>query len=402
MNWWRTLNRDQRLLLLNSTATGFAVGLFAYLQPLYIESLGAMPEQIGLTLGLSGLIVTLLYIPLGLWADQRGRKPLIVWGWALSAAMTLAMAGAPDWRWFIPAYTLYLLSNFAVPALQGYTAATTTPRAVGRLFTLLALGNSAGSIIAPAIGGWIGEAFGLRAVYLAAGLVFGAGTLLTLVPLTPQPPAGSKGVVVSLLKSSRAHSNALLGNRRFKFEIAFVLLMFIATDIGTVLIPNFLEDVRGLSVAQIGTLSSLGTLGIALLTFIVGRLPTERRLPLFITQITAGAALLLWLLAPGLIWIGLAFLIHGGNRAFRPITAGRLANTLAPESMSFGFGFYQTAQQLGLTISPYAAGLLYARDPHWPLWAGLIGLAAAMGLAALLPRPKPSNEEDSGDGTAIA
>jgi len=394
MNWWRTLTRDQRLLLLNHTATGFAVGLFAYLQPLYIASLGAMPEQIGLTLGLSGLIVTLLYIPLGLWADRRGRKPLIVWGWALSAAMTLAMAGAPDWRWFIPAYTLYLLSNFAVPALQGYTAATTTPRAVGRLFTLLALGNSAGSIVAPAIGGWIGEAFGLRAVYLAAGLVFGACTLLTLVPLTPQAAAPSK--------SPRAQSNALLGDRRFKFEIAFVLLMFIATDIGTVLIPNFLEDVRGLSVAQIGALSSLGTFGIALLTFIVGRLPTERRLPLFITQVAAGAALLLWLLAPGLTWIGLAFLIHGGNRAFRPVTAGRLANTLAPESMSFGFGFYQTAQQLGLTISPYAAGLLYARDPHWPLWAGLIGLAAAMGLAALLPGPKPSNREGSGDGIAIA
>lgn len=388
MRWWHALTRDQRLLLINSTATGFGVSLFAYLQPLYIESLGATPEQIGLTLGASGLIVTLLYIPLGMWADRRGRKPLIVAGWLLSGLMALAMALAPDWRWFLPAYTLYLLSNFAVPALQGYTAATTTPRAVGRLFALLALGNSAGSIIAPAIGGWLGQLYGLRTVYALAGFIFGADAVLNLARLTPQatvPP-----------RSPRAQSRTVLRNRRFWVEIAFVLLMFTATDIGTVLVPNFLEDVRGLSVAQIGALSSLGTLGIALLIYLIGRLPTERRLPLFIPQAAAGAALLLWLLAPGLGWIGLAYLIHGGNRAFRPVTAGRLANTLAPETMSFGFGFYQTAQQLGLTISPYAAGLLYAHDPHWPLWAGVVGLAAAMAFAALLPELKSLDADRRG------
>lgn len=388
MRWWHALTRDQRLLLINSTATGFGVSLFAYLQPLYIESLGATPEQIGLTLGASGLIVTLLYIPLGMWADRRGRKPLIVAGWLLSGLMALAMALAPDWRWFLPAYTLYLLSNFAVPALQGYTAATTTPRAVGRLFALLALGNSAGSIIAPAIGGWLGQLYGLRTVYALAGFIFGADAVLNLARLTPQatvPP-----------RSPRAQSRTVLSNRRFWVEIAFVLLMFTATDIGTVLVPNFLEDVRGLSVAQIGALSSLGTLGIALLIYLIGRLPTERRLPLFIPQAAAGAALLLWLLAPGLGWIGLAYLIHGGNRAFRPVTAGRLANTLAPETMSFGFGFYQTAQQLGLTISPYAAGLLYAHDPHWPLWAGVVGLAAAMAFAALLPELKSLDADRRG------
>ena len=378
VRWWRALTRDQRLLFINSTATGFGVSLFIYLQPLYIESLGATPEQIGLTLGASGLIVTLLYIPLGLWADRRGRKPLIVSGWMLSALMTLAMAFAPDWRWFIPAYAVYLLSNFAVPALQGYTAATTTPREVGRLFGLLALGGSAGSIIAPAIGGWIGESFGLRMVYVVAGLIFGAVTLVALAPLTPQAAAPPK--------SQRAQLSAVLGNRRFVIEIAFILLMFVATDIGTVMAPNFLEDVRGLNVAEIGALSSLGTLGIALLTFVVSRIPVTRRAPLFITQAVAMMALLLWLLAPGLIWIGLAYLIHGGNRLFRPVTSGRLANTLGGETMSLGFGFYQTAQQLGLTIAPYLAGLLYARDPHWPLWAGVAGLAAAMGFAALLPK----------------
>ena len=138
MRWWQTLSRDQRLLFANSVITGFGVSLYLYLQPVYIAQLGATPAQIGLTLSLSGLIVTVLYIPLGLWADRRGRKPMIVGGWLLSGAATLGLALAPDWRWFIPALTVYLLSNFAVPALQVYTAATTSPRELTSAVALLA------------------------------------------------------------------------------------------------------------------------------------------------------------------------------------------------------------------------------------------------------------------------
>lgn len=371
------LTRDQRLLMLNSALTGFGVGLFAYLQPLYIASLGASPEQIGLALSLSGLIVTLLYIPLGLWADRGGRKTLIVVGWGMSALMTFAMALAPDWRWYIPAYTLYLLSNFAVPALQGYVAATATPREVARLFALLALGSAVGSVIAPSIGGWLGEWAGLRVVYGVAGVVFALDTVLVLTALTPQPRAP---------RAAQSQLGALLGRPRFRTEVAFILLMFVATDIGIVMVPNFLETVRGLSVAEIGAVGSLGTLGIAGLTFVISRLTLTRRRPLLFTQAAALGALALWITTATPVGIGLAFLISGGNRVFRPIVSGRLAATLGPEAMSAGFGFYQTAQQLGLTLSPLLAGWLFERDPYWPLYAGVVGLALAMALTPLLPR----------------
>lgn len=382
MRWWQTLSRDQRLLFANSVITGFGVSLYLYLQPVYIAQLGATPAQIGLTLSLSGLIVTVLYIPLGLWADRRGRKPMIVGGWLLSGAATLGLALAPDWRWFIPALTVYLLSNFAVPALQGYTAATSSPREVSRLFALLAVGNAAGSVTAPALGGWLGELLGLRAVYAIAAGLFVLDGWLVLGRLSEQavPPAAVR----------RPPTLALLGNRAFGREVLFILLLFVAVDVGQVLAPQFLQEVRGLTLSELGALGSLGTLGIALLTLALSRLPAERRTPLVIGQAAALAALGLWLFAPWLPLIALGYFIHGSNRVIRPLTASRLVATLGAENLSLGFGFYQTAQQLGLTLSPLLAGLLYTQNPAWPLWAGLAGLSLTLLLTAFMPARRPA------------
>src|SRR5262245_3112367 len=98
---WASLGRDPRWLYLGRVLWGFGIALYLYIQPLYIASLGATPDQIGLVLGGSGLAVILLYVPIGLWADRRGRKPVMVAGWGLGAAATLAIALAPDWRWLI-------------------------------------------------------------------------------------------------------------------------------------------------------------------------------------------------------------------------------------------------------------------------------------------------------------
>lgn len=110
------MSRDQFLIYLSTLLWGFSMSLFIYIQLLYIAELGATPAQIGLVLALSGLIVPLLHIPIGLWADRHGRRPLVRAGWLLGALATFAIAAAPDWRWVIVRLTAYQLSNFAMPA----------------------------------------------------------------------------------------------------------------------------------------------------------------------------------------------------------------------------------------------------------------------------------------------
>jgi predicted MFS family arabinose efflux permease len=371
-----SLGRDQRWLYLSSVLWGFGIALYLYIQPLYIASLGATPEQIGLVLGVSGLAVTFLYIPIGLWADRRGRKPVMLAGWGLGAVATLAIALAPDWRWLIPAMIAYMLSNFAMPAFNGYVAAGSRPEDLGRTVAILATSNSIGSIVSPAIGGWIGEHYGLRMVYLCAAVAFMLSTL-ALVPIRHQPPAPAAG--------ARAHPRQLLSSPRFLWQILFILFLFFAVDLGQVMAPKFLQDVRGLTVQQIGWLGTVGSLGIVTLSVVFGHMRVERPWALVLAQGAALAATVILLRSPLAAFMVAAYFIHGSNRVVRPLVIGRLARSLETSTMSFGYGFYETAMRLGLALSPYVAGLLYARGPVWPLCVGIACVAGTILLTFTQP-----------------
>jgi MFS family permease len=69
------------------------------------------------------------------------------------------------------------------------------------------------------------------------------------------------------------------------------------------------------------------------------------------------------------------------------------ARLLTPATMSFGMGLQQTATQLGLAVSPYLAGLLYAYNPSWPFYAGLLALAVTLTATALLPQATSSDSK---------
>jgi predicted MFS family arabinose efflux permease len=369
------MTRDQLLIYLSTLLWGFGMSLFMYIQPLYIAELGATPAQIGIVLALSGLIVPLLHIPIGLWADRHGRRPLIRAGWLLGALATFAIAAAPDWRWVILGLTAYQLSNFALPAFYGYIAAGNADPQLNRIFAVITSSFAIGSIIAPALGGWIGQAAGLRAVYFWAAVTFTLSTL-TIWPITDQPV------------EARAHQTSpklLFSNRPFVWQIVFIFLLFFVIELGQVMIPNFLEDVRGLTVGQIGWLGTVGSLGVMLISLALSRMPSERRGSLILGQFVALAGLMLLLNSPALIFIGLAYFIHGSNRLIRPIVDARLAHSLTPAILSFGYGFRELAMRSGLAAAPYLAGLLYSYDPTWPLVAGMAGLTLTLLLTYTLP-----------------
>jgi predicted MFS family arabinose efflux permease len=378
-----SLTRDQWLMFSATLLAGIGDNLWLNLQPLYIKFLGAQPVQIGATLSLAGILVIFLYIPSGMLADRGRYKALILTAWAITVVAMAWLAVAPDWRWAIPGFALYFVSTFARPALSGYIAAGDHGGNLSRTFAYVFSGYWIGSLLSPALGGWIAEHVGLRVVFgCAAGIYLLSMLVIGLLSNVP-PPA----------RVREARLGRLLTDRVFLWQLFIFMLIFFSMDVGGVLAPNFLQDVKGLNLEQIGALGGAASLGAILLNLWIARMHAGRRTSLLLAHVTVMIGLILLIGVPArsssaLVYGVLlaAYFFRGGINAAWTITSGRLGHWLEADVLSLGFGFRDTVSRIALTLSPFVAGQLYTRGPALPLYFGLLALGLTMAMTLTLPR----------------
>ena len=100
------MNRDTRLVALALLLWGFGEGFFLYIQPLYIEQLGANPIQIGGLLSAMSVMSAVTFLPAGALADRLPRKWVMWGGWVLGLAAVLLVGLARTWQGLIPGLLL--------------------------------------------------------------------------------------------------------------------------------------------------------------------------------------------------------------------------------------------------------------------------------------------------------
>lgn len=377
------LSRDNTLLCWSLLFWGLGGGLYFYIQPLYIKSLGASPTEIGLALSIASAAMMLTYLPAGFLSDRTSRRKNLIVGWAMGTVGTLLAAMAPDWRWLIPGLVIMYLSGFIMPALQSYVLAASRPENAKRAYTLVIAAYSIGSVPSPLVGGWIGQVWGLRAVYLAATGLFAISTLVMFFIAEQPVPA----------PTARGNYRTVLRNRHF------MLLSLVFTAILTILYlgwpfaPNYLEEVVGLNVEVIGALGTVGALGASLLAIALSSARVPRRLGVILSQGAVLAFLLILLFVPTLPALALAFFLRGGNSSGASLMTTWLGEVLDPETMGRGFGIFNTTYSLGTTVVPYVAGWLYAGHPSLPFLLAAALIVPATLLTLFLPQPSTVRDE---------
>ena len=153
------MSRDNKLVMLALFLWGSGEGMFLYILPLYMQQLGAAPQQVAEALAVAALLSACSFIPGGWLADRFDPKVIMIGGWALGGLASIMMGLAGDWHAFIPGLLLYSLSFYCVPAINIYvTEASTAPLA--QTITLNFSAFAAGNIIGPFVGGQLSESIG--------------------------------------------------------------------------------------------------------------------------------------------------------------------------------------------------------------------------------------------------
>ena len=331
-------------------AWGIGEGMFFYFEPLYLAELGADPIAIGAILGGAATAMLLFHAPAGYLADKIGSRPLLRAAWAGGFSASVLMALATELTPFVVGLFLYRLTSFVVSPLNTYVTASRGKWTVERALTFTAASFSGGMILGPLIGGWLGDNFGMRSIYIAALGVFVIS--MTLIYTLPKPPERSP--------SSVAGTKNLLQNTRYFLFLGITFVAIFGMYLPQPLTQNFLQDFRNLSLSQIGMLGSLSAFGNVVMNLGLGRI--NPRIGFMLGQFfTALFALLIWR-GTNIGLYGLAYFLMGGYRASRSLAMAQVRGLVEESQMGLAYGIAETVNALPMVLAPPLAGYLYANN----------------------------------------
>jgi predicted MFS family arabinose efflux permease len=388
------LSRDNTLLALSTLLFGASFGFYQYVLPLFIASLGAGPDQVGLALaiGNSGSIVSILVG--GLFVERYSYRWQMIVSWAMSALATALFVVA--WSWEIVAIALLIstISLFGIPAFNAYIIAARDGQETTDALTTVFVGFTAGQTVTPTLGGWIIATSGMPAMFLASLACMVAST--AAVVLVRERPAAVPALVgaggkprrgVDLGEPFRAYGAALT-NGPFRGLLVLLVVLYTATFTGVSLVPNFLHDRLGVDPSAIGVFGTgaavVGIVGSLGLARVARRLGFYRTLALAQLMVSGGIGLIL--LAPGLgsdgvLVGGLGFAARGAIQAQQTLARAMVAGVVRGAGLGPAFALQSTVFNVAMAVGPALAGPLYAADPALPLWVALaVGIPISLWL----------------------
>lgn len=365
--------RDLYLVAASLLTWGIGEGMFYIFQPLYIQELGADPILIGTILGINGLGMTLEQIPAGYLADRFGRRPIMWFIWVMGLISTIIMASATSLKAFVVGLLLYGLTSAVVSPMNSYVSAARGDWSVGRSISFISAMYNTGAILGPLVGGLIAQRLGLRSVYMLAAAIFFISTIIILF-VRKQPVEKF---------SPQEKGLGLLRNTRFMLSIGILVLIMFAIYLPTPLASNFLQNERGLSLAAIGQLGTIGNAGNVVIMLALGHLPAFTAL-LFGQASMLVFAFLLW---RGNVfpWYGLAYFMFGGYRLCRAMSNAFVRPLVHDAQVGLAFGITEAVNNMSFVVAPLLAGFLYAQNPYsiFPVSMAAISLTMGISLVAM-------------------
>jgi MFS family permease len=383
--FWLGLSRDNFLVMLSMLFWGAGEGLWFYVQPLYIKSLGADSLEIGFVLSLAPVLMVLILIPSGILADRHGRKKMMVGGSVMGTVAVLLLASARDWRQSIVGFLLYWGSTGCLPAFHAYVAHASDRKDLNRNFSLMYAAFAVGLIIFPTVGGFLAERVGFPLALCTAAAFYAVSTLL-VVAVREQPVAPTMAGV---------GFRDVLSNSRLMIICTVSVFIFLAMFLGQPFAPNYLEEVVGLELVWIGFLGSAHALGATVLGVGLGKL-SEGVAGLVVGQALVLVSLLLLLRFQAIPLLALSFFLRGAFNACRALTLGQMGKVIGETASGLAYGLLNTAMGLPWVLAPYMAAWLYTSRPALPFIVSAVMIAVMMMVSVVLLRNPPPGVKGSG------
>jgi MFS family permease len=380
------------LLILFLVAMIFAnIGgsMYQPLLPLYVKDLGASISQIGLFFTLSQIVPLFLQILGGWISDSLGRLRAIAIGSVFGVLGFIPLVIADRWEWLLVAMAVGSIARALVgPSFDAFIAEHSSEENRGKVFGLSQAIFMIVSVVGPPLGGWLAGSYGFRLMLLVAGVFY----FIAMVMRLGMAREAAKGAVSSSQKLSlyslKINLRTMFGMLVSGGLLTWILLTDGLRDVSFQfsenLFPVYMQEFGGLSLQQIGWVTSVFGICMMLVTIPGGWLSDKagERVGIATGMLLLGSSLLILINIPqGVQWLyyigwGVAGM---GAGIMTPAYQSLISKAVPAHMRGTAFGLFGTSLGLVSLSAPWIGAQLWDRvNPQFPFLVTAIVLLLAV------------------------
>jgi MFS family permease len=375
---------------LPSFLVAFAWGVRSPVLPLYGSELSGVYLLIGLISAGGGLGTMITDLPIGRYIQNIDKRHTMIAGIGMDALSTLALVWV-DSIWVAIGLRIIGGVGHAVFSIARHTYITNAIRinARGRAISLLGGILRTGLFLGPAVGGMVGEKFGIRLPFAAYALI---SFIAISVILLSKKPASEEVQSQKNASKNVVNLREALKGRWGIFSIASLsyILAQIAVAGESLIIPLWGSEVLKLSADRIGWVMSLSSAVSLILFFPAGTIMDRwgRKLALVPSFLLIGLGLGLLPLTGGFWGLATVGMVIGLGHGFGSGAMLTLGSDLSPKLGRSAFlGAWQWIADIGSSSGPLLVGLVadILALPFASLAVASAGLLAGGVIALFVP-----------------
>lgn len=355
--------------------------MYQGLLPLYVQELGAGVVQVGLFFTLSSVVPLAFQIFGGWLSDAIGRLQAIAIGSLAGLSGYLVYVLAPSWEWLLIATAAGAMgSAFVAPSYLAFIAEESSEATRGRVYGLATTLFMIVGIVGPPAGGYLSENYGFRLMFLVAGALYLAATVVRIM-MARRASREADGPrerpkLSDLKKSLLAMAGLVVAGGVVTWIMISDGVRDIAFTLAFQLEPLYMQNLMGLTNSQIGWLASISSLTTMILMTPAGWLSDKKgeRIGIVGGFAIIAAALAVFVNTRVFAGFALVWVLYGVGGAMIEPAYSALISKVVPEKLrGTAFGLFATSIGLVSLPAPYIGGQLWDRfGPRTPFYVPLV------------------------------
>lgn len=402
------LNNVLKLFMTAMVLANIASSMYGSILPLYLKELNASVVQVGLFFTISSIFPLALQILGGWISDTLGRLRSIAMGSVAGVIAYLGLILAPTWQWVLVGVGLSAITRSLIgPSFSSFIAEQSSEENRARVFGITESIFMLVVVIGPPLGGWLADLYSFKLMLFFSGLLYSIAAVIRISMARTAArgaEANPEKLSLSNLKGNlRAMGGLLLAGGVMTWILITDGVRDIAFTMSFTLESLYLEEIGGLTMRQIGLLSSVFGIFNMVTTIPSGRLADKKgeRVAIVGGFLVVFVALVIFLNVFSFWGYAVSWALFGVGVGLMSPAYNSLTSKVVPEKLrGTAFGLLHSSLGLFSLPAPAIGARLWDRyTPRTPF-----AITAVISLITIIPAwfkfriPEEGQEGQLGDG----